>query len=183
VLATRSSSSCAALPLQTSKYSRQSFTTVGLGRLSILSLEFNVGNGDARRIGAAVLDGSDSQSFFSGCMRDQLNDGFQRREWFGTPVDGNEGKEAVFDLVPLTGSRREVGHGDIQTLFIGQGLQCFLPKFVSDAIASPTISGDQELVRLEIEPFAIVPPPSPDALHRKFCRLMIDAHVDKALVV
>jgi hypothetical protein len=29
-LATRSSSSCAALPLQTSKHSRQSFTTVGL---------------------------------------------------------------------------------------------------------------------------------------------------------
>ena len=64
------------------------------------SLEFGVGNSDARRIGMAVLDGSDVQSFFGGRMRDQLNDGFQRRERFGTPVDGNEGKEAVFDLVP-----------------------------------------------------------------------------------
>ena len=63
-------------------------------------VELGVGDGDARRIGMAVLEGSDVQSFFGGRMRDQLNDGFQRRERVGTPVDGNEGKEAVFDLVP-----------------------------------------------------------------------------------
>ena len=66
-------------------------------------VELGVGDGDARRIGMAVLEGSDVQSFFGGRMRDQLNDGFQRRERVGTPVDGNEGKESMFNCVPLAG--------------------------------------------------------------------------------
>ena len=67
----------------------------------IEGLELGVGDDDTRRIRLAVLDGCDVQSASRvGRMRDQFKNGFQRGEWFGTPIDGHEGKEAVFDLVP-----------------------------------------------------------------------------------
>ena len=62
-------------------------------------LALGVGDDDACRIRLAVLDGGDAQSFCGGRLRDQFKNGFQRGEWFGTPIDGNAGKEAVFDLV------------------------------------------------------------------------------------
>jgi len=63
-------------------------------------LELGVGDDDTCRIRLAVLDGGDAQSFCGGRLRDQFKNGFQRGEWFGTPIDGHEGKEAVFDLAP-----------------------------------------------------------------------------------
>ena len=65
------------------------------------SFEFLIANFDASRIAVAVLDGSDRESFIGGRMRDQLNDRFQRDQRFGTPVDGDVGKEPMFNLVPL----------------------------------------------------------------------------------
>ena len=47
------------------------------------SAQFHIGDGDACRIGMAILDGRHLQSFFSGGRGDQFNDGFQRRLWFG----------------------------------------------------------------------------------------------------
>jgi hypothetical protein len=146
-------------------------------------LEFGVGNGDASRIRLAVLDGSDVQSFLGGRMRDQLNDGFQGDERFGTPVDGNERKEPVFDLVPFAGGRRIMRHGDAELFFIGQGLQGLLPQLVAYAIAASPISGDQEFGCLRIQPFAAAFPPPPDTLHRELRRFVVDAHIHKALVV
>ena len=64
-------------------------------------LEFSVADGETGRIRLAVLDRSDMQSFLGGGMRNQLNHRFQRRERFGTPIDGNERKEPVLDLVPF----------------------------------------------------------------------------------
>src|SRR5258708_19643956 len=67
--------------------------------------------------------------------------------------------------------------------FVGQSLQGFLPQLVSHPIASSPIGGDQELMRLGIEAFATVFPPSPDTLPREFRRFMIDAHIETALVM
>ena len=91
-------------------------------------LEFSVGDGETGWIGLGVLDRRDMQSFLGGRMRDQLNDGFQRGEWFGPPIDGNEGKEAMFDFVPFARRRRIMRHRDAEMFFIGQGLQGFFPQ-------------------------------------------------------
>ena len=66
----------------------------------VKGLEFGVSDAEACRIRLAILDGNHVQSFLGGGMRDQLNDGFQRRERLGAPGDGNERKKAMFDLVP-----------------------------------------------------------------------------------
>src|SRR5216684_3411655 len=107
----------------------------------------------------------------------------ERRERFGPPIDGNERKEAVFDLVPLARRRGIMRHGDRELFFSGQGLQGLLPQLVAHTIAAAPIGGDEQFLRLRIQPFAAVLPPPPDTLHRKFRRLMIDTHVHEALVV
>jgi hypothetical protein len=114
-------------------------------------LELSVGDSETCRICLAVLDGRDVQPFFGGGMRNQFNDGFQRRERFGTPIHGNEGKEAVFDLVPLARRRGIMRHGDREMFFIGQGLQGLFPQLVAHSIAAAPISRDEQFVCLRIQ--------------------------------
>ena len=45
---------------------------------------------------------------FGGGGRDQLDDHAMADEWLGAPVLADEGKEAVFDSVPLAGAGRQV---------------------------------------------------------------------------
>src|SRR5258708_26368372 len=73
--------------------------------------------------------------------------------------------------------------GDRELFFSGQGLQGLLPQLVAHTIAAAPIGGDEQFLRLRIQPFAAVLPPPPATLHRKFRRLMIDTHVHEALVV
>ena len=72
-------------------------------------------------------------------------------------------------------------HGDGELFLSGQGLQGLLPQLVAHAIAPSPIGGDEQFMRLRIQPFAAVLPPPPDTLHRKLRRLMIDAHIHEPL--
>ena len=49
----------------------------------------------------AILEGCDGQPVLGAGMGNQLQDDLQRGEWFGPPIDGNEGKKPMLDLVPL----------------------------------------------------------------------------------
>ena len=73
--------------------------------------------------------------------------------------------------------------GDCKLFFIGQHLQALLPELVAHATAAPSISGDQQFMRLGIEPCAASLPPPSDTLHLKLRRLMIDTDVHKALIM
>jgi len=48
-------------------------------------------------------------------------------QWFATPVHRDEGEQAMLDLVPLAGSRRQVGYGYLQAGLIGEALQFAFP--------------------------------------------------------
>lgn len=63
--------------------------------------EFGIGDFDAGGMGMGILHRSHREPFFGGGMRNQFNDRFQRGQRLGAPVDGDGGKESVFDLVPL----------------------------------------------------------------------------------
>src|SRR5205085_6435586 len=47
-----------------------------------------------------------------GGRRDQADDGGVRQQRLASPVLGDEGEEAVLDLVPLAGPRRQMAHRD-----------------------------------------------------------------------
>ncbi len=93
----------------------------------VKSFEFLIADLDTRRIGTAILHSSDGQPFFGGGVGDQFNNRFQRGQRLGTPVDGDVGKESVFDLVPLAGSWRKMTHRDDETGLVGQLLHLAFP--------------------------------------------------------
>lgn len=116
-------------------------------------------------------------------MREQFKHDLKGGEGFGSPVDGNEGKESMFNLVPFAGGRRIMSHGDHQLFFIGQFLQLFLPEPISCPLGATSIGCDQQLLFSWIEHFATALPPPSDALHRKLGRIMVNPNIDKPALV
>lgn len=73
--------------------------------------EFGIGDFDAFGIPAFIQYGAHSKSGRGRCCRDQLNDGLETPHGLAAPVECNKGKEAVFDLVPFEGARRQTVMG------------------------------------------------------------------------
>ncbi len=90
-------------------------------------LEFLIAHLDASRIGVGVLDGGDDPSFLRGGMRDELNHHLKRDQGLGAPVDGDGGKESVFDLVSLARTWGKMADGEAEPGLVGQTLHLALP--------------------------------------------------------
>src|SRR5712692_9313170 len=82
--------------------------------------QFFIGDFDTSGIGVAIFECRDRQALFGGRMREQFKNDLKGGERFGAPVDGNEGEEPMFDLVPFAGCRRIMTHRDAEMFFIGQ---------------------------------------------------------------
>ena len=66
------------------------------------------------------------------CRRgDQLDDRAIAAQRLAAPVDGDERKQTVLDLVPFAGARREVTDRDFQPGFVGQFLVEIIQENVS----------------------------------------------------
>jgi hypothetical protein len=63
------------------------------------------------------------------------------RGW--TPVPREEGEQAVLDLIPLAGSRREMADRDLQPGFVGQFLQLPLPQPHARSVAASAVRCNQ----------------------------------------
>src|SRR5260370_23712747 len=114
-------------------------------------------------------------------MRNELKNELERREGCGSPVDGNERKEPMFNLVPFAGGRRILNHGDRELLFIGARPGAFSRhEAISRPIGAAPISRDQQRLFAWIKGFARLLPPPPDAFHRELGGIMINTDVDKA---
>ena len=104
-------------------------------------------------IGVTILECRDSQPLLGAGMGNQFQDDLQRDEWFGPPVDGNEGKQPMSDLVPLARRRWIMRDRDAEMFFIGQFLELFLPESVSCAVRPASIGSDEHVVLAGIERF------------------------------
>jgi hypothetical protein len=69
-----------------------------------------VGHLASRRVVVRVELALDSQARCGRGRRDQLQDHRVADEWLAAPILANLGKEAMLNLVPFTGSRRQVAH-------------------------------------------------------------------------
>jgi hypothetical protein len=58
-------------------------------------------------------------------MRDEFENDLKGGEGFGSPVDGNEGKQAMFNFVPLAGRRWVMNYRDRELFLVGQFLELF----------------------------------------------------------
>jgi hypothetical protein len=149
----------------------------------VKSLEFLIAHFDASWIGVGVLDGSDDQSFLGGGMRDEFNDRFKRDQGLGTPVNGDVGEEPMFDLVPFAGAFRKMTHGDAESGLVGQPLHLTLPQAAASGVGTTSISGDEQVGLLRIQAPAMLVPPTSDTLDGKLRGVMVNANVDKALIM
>lgn len=57
-------------------------------------------NLDACWVDIAILESDHPQAVFGRRMRDELKNDLKGGERSGSPIDGNEGKESMLDLVP-----------------------------------------------------------------------------------
>ena len=80
--------------------------------LEIDAGEVGGGDFDAGRIRIGVDLGTDLEAGFGGGGGDQLDNDLMADERFAAPVLGDEREEAVLDLVPLAGTRRQVADSD-----------------------------------------------------------------------
>ena len=62
--------------------------------------QFVIGDPNACRIAVPIFDRRHRSSFFGRGMGEQLKYDLKRSEGFRPPVDGNERKEAMLDLIP-----------------------------------------------------------------------------------
>ena len=145
--------------------------------------QFVIGNLEASWVGMAILESGHRQAFFGRRMRDELKNDLKGGEGLGPPIDGNEGKELMLDLVPFAGRRWIVSAGDREARLVGQLLQLLLPQSVFRPIGAASISGNEQLLLAWIERFATALPPSSDALDGELSCIMINAYIDEATVV
>jgi hypothetical protein len=142
-----------------------------------------VSHPESSRIGIAVLECCYCQAFGGGRMGNQFEYDFQRGQRLSPPVDGDEGKQAMLNCIPFAGSWWIMGDSNGNLFFIGQVLQLLLPQSVSHPIGPTSISGDEELLFVGIERFCRPLPPPSDTLDCKFSRVVVQANVDKSLVM
>ena len=110
--------------------------------LEIDAGEVGGGDFDAGRIRIGVDLGTDLEAGFGGGGGDQLDDDLMADERFAAPVLGDEREEAVLDLVPLAGTRRQVADSDGQIEFVSELLQFHLPQAQPRSIAATAIGRD-----------------------------------------
>lgn len=89
----------------------------------------------------------------------------------------------MLNLVPFARSGRQVTHEELHLDFVRQLLQLPLPSAGPRPIAPSGIRRDQQGFCPGINTAAHrLPPPPADALDRKRPRIMVDPHIDPALV-
>ena len=111
-----------------------------------LELEFGhllVGNLDPCWIGIRVQGTLDLQTSFRGGGGDQINDDLVADQRLASPVLTDEGKQTVFDFVPLAGPWWKVTNRNFQAGLIRELLQFPLPQSYPCAIAGAGICRNQ----------------------------------------
>src|SRR5512142_2134659 len=94
------------------------------------------------------------------------------------PAHRDVREQPVLDLVPLARARREVADGDLQARLVGEALEFHLPEPDPIPIAPPTVSTDQQPLRLGVQLLPHAEPPLADALDGEAGRVVINADVD-----
>ena len=95
-----------------------------------------------------------------------------------SPVLGDVAEESMLDLVPLGRAGRKVRDADREARAVGESLEFQLPESSSIAIASATVSGDEQFRGIGVGLLAHVAPPPGDGLDGELWGVMVDAHAD-----
>lgn len=135
---------------------------------------------DAGRIAVGVQFGMHGQTGAGTSGADQLHHRLVSEQWLPAPVVADAGKQAVLDLVPLAGTRRQVADLHAQAGFVGQALQFPLPRAQAVAVAAAGVGADQQASCLRIALAAHAVPPPADARDGKGDGVVVGTDIDPA---
>ena len=146
-------------------------------------VECSVGNFDALGIFVLIRLGAHRKSGGSCGRRDQLNNRLEAPEGFSAPVDGNEGKESMFDFVPFARAGRQMANSDGDAQGIRQCLQFYFPQTNTVSIASPTVGSHQEARCFWITLLSHGQPPPAYCVDGEAGGIVIATNADPPLVI
>ena len=142
-----------------------------------------IGNLDTLWIFVFIQFGAHLETVF-GCRRsDQLNDRAIAAQWFTSPVDRDEGKKAVLDLVPLARAGWQVANRDGELELIGQLLKLDFPETHTIPIAAATVSRDHQAFGFGMTLLSHRSPPSADRVDSEGGGVVIRADADPPDVI
>ena len=95
---------------------------------------------------------SNLQASLRGCRANQADHDPKACQRSRSPVFGNVAEDAVLDLVPLAGPRREVADGDRKSSLACKPLKLALPKAYAIAVAAAAVSRNEKLGRRRVPP-------------------------------
>ena len=84
--------------------------------------ELGIGDFESFRIFLFVEFSAHSQARLGSRSGNEFDDCAEAAQGFAAPVDTDERKKSMLDFVPLTGSRRQVAHGDRELELVSQFL-------------------------------------------------------------
>src|SRR3990172_1375994 len=112
--------------------------------VDIHGLHLLVRDSATRRVLSTVQPTDDFEAFRGGRAGDQVDDRLVVPQWLTSPVRGNEGEQAMFDLIPLAGARRKMTHGQRPPRFVGGLLQLPFPQAQAGAVAAASVRRDEQ---------------------------------------
>ena len=133
-----------------------------------------------RRVIFTVENASNFKTRLRTRVRYQVHNGGVCQQWLAAPVLSDIRKQAMFNLVPFAGPRRQVADRNVKTRLVGQLLQFPLPKTYARSITSSAICNNLQGTRLRIGFRSHLLPPSPESGYRKDRRFMADTDTDPA---
>ena len=110
---------------------------MGLMSLQSQPGEFRVADLDRGLVVVGVQGGLDDQTRARRGVGDEADDRLMADQRPPAPVLRDETEQAMFDLVPLAGARREMADRERRSQLIGQGLQRHLPQPRPVPVAAP----------------------------------------------
>jgi hypothetical protein len=82
----------------------------------------------------------------------------------------------MLDLAPLAGAWGTVTERNLDRNLIGKALQLAFPQPQARTVAAAGVRGNEQSLGMGIANAANVFPPAADGLHRKRCRVVVNAH-------
>ena len=144
-------------------------------RFDLQQLHLLVGDFPLQLIDTIIKRGVNLKSRSGFRVRDQVHDYFVARQRLPFPVDTDKREQAVFDLVPFTGTRGKVTHGCFKPRLIGEELQFLLPQPQPISVRSSRVCGDEDLFCFWVAMVSEVFPQSSNTRDRKLSGVVVDA--------
>jgi len=144
--------------------------------------KFYIGNLDSLGVLSFVQFSLDREPRFRFGVGNQVEHHFMANQGFATPVHGDKGKQAVFNLVPFAGSWRVMADSNRNADFIGQSLQLQLPQPDTSTITSTTVCRNKQFFGIGVRFVSNNLPPASNCLYRECRSVMICADTHPTFV-